>query len=225
MVELDANLNNVMTKLGVSPTVLADVKDQKITDLTYGDLERIIKFVSQNNPVRWYDGENYWKTSAFSLFNKYPAFDVTDEKEDKIDGKIYTLFPRLCVDDASNGVKVYLLITDDANQVSSCIKYANKKCLTGSPVTAVVEGKECQFIDPSGEFVNLSSFLVKASQGVKTVEPPQHVKDTMNAMPKGGSNSKTKFKRSKARRRTHAVHRHNKVQQRHLERMGRAVAN
>ena len=208
---MDENLEKVMTKLGVSPTVLEDVKEKKITDLTYGDLERIIKFVSQNNPVRWYDGEKYWKTSAFTLFNKYPAFDVTDEKQDKVDSKKYTLFPRLC---DTVEAKVYLLITDDADQVSSCIKYANKNCLTEPDVTAEVEGKQCQFIEPAGEFKNLSSFLVKASNGVKTVDPPQHVKDTMA---KGGS--KTKFKRTKAKRRTaHARNnRNNKVHQRHLE--------
>ncbi len=211
-----------MSKLGIESTVLDTVQGEPIANLTYGDLERIIKFVSQNNPVRWYDGEKYWKTAAFSLFNKYPAFDVTAEMGEQ-DGKTCTLFPRLCVDE-SKGVKVFLLKTENAGQIMACIRYANEQCLD-APGDATVGDIPCSFIDPPEELKDLTLFLEKASKGVKTVEPPQHVKETMAAMPKGGSNSKTKFKRAKARRRTHAVHRNNKVQHRHLDRMGRAVAN
>ena len=186
-----------------------------IGNLTYGDLERIIKFVSQNNPVRWYDGKRYWKNSAFSLFNKYPAFNVNAEMGD---AKTYTLFPRLC----RGKPKVYLLETDtpDPAKISACINYANTNCLVEADRT--VEALGCRFREPPQNLVNLTSFLEQASQGVTSMVPPQHVIDTMARMPKGGSNFKTKFKRTKARRRT-AHDRNNKVQQRNLDRMDQPV--
>ncbi len=210
---VDPNLNEVMTKLGVESTVLEEFRDKPIANLTYGDLERIIKFVFQNNPVRWYDGKNFWKTSAFSLFNKYPAFDVTTEIND---GSKYYLFPRLC---EGSDPKVYLLKTADGADVLKCIQYANENCITDQ-VNVTIEGITCQFTEPGDKFSNLKTFLEKASKGVSTVEPPPHVKQNMS---RGGSKFK---KRTKARRTAHARnHSNNKVQRRHLERMDRPVAN
>jgi hypothetical protein len=200
---MDPNLIMVLDKSNVTAKVLPSIlgADTPLPpNLTYGDLERIIKFVFQNNPIRWYDGTRYWKNSAFSLFNKYPAFDVTNEMRDS--SRTYTLFPRLGVKP-----KVYLLVTDtnDSKLISACINYANNRVLNAA-ATTMINGKQCEFQDPPPNLANLSSYLIQASSGVGPVDPPAHVKQTMASMPKGGSNSKTKKARRTAHARNHRNH-------------------
>lgn len=167
---MDQNLIKVLDKSNVTAKVLPSIigGDTPLpSNLTYGDLEKIIKFVFQNNPIRWYDGTRYWKNTTISLFNKYPAFNVTEEMGDS-SSSTYTLFPRLGVNP-----KVYLLVTDtnDSKLISACINYANNWVLNAA-TTTTINGKQCTFQDPPSNLANLSSYLIQASNGVRPVDPP-----------------------------------------------------
>ena len=201
---MDQNLTTILSKSNVTASILPGIvgPDTLIGNLTYGDLERIIKFVSQNNPVRWYDGKRYWKNTTFSLFNNYPAFNVTEEVGGS---KTQTLFPRL-----GKAPKVYLLETDTPKQISECINYANANNLGDRNRVVTIQGVNCRFTEPPANLQHLTSFLMKASKDVTSVVPPQHVITTMAMRPKVGG-FKTKFKRTKRGRYRTAYARNNEV--------------
>lgn len=141
---MEENLNSILTRLGVAPTLMP-TPDTQIANLTYGDLERIIKFVVQTNPVRWYDGQNFWKNPRVSLFNTYPALNVTNLMQ-PVQGRTFTLFPRLC---ARQDPIVLVLNTDidDADHIRACIRYANANCINAG-ASVMINSRQCNFTVP-----------------------------------------------------------------------------